>query len=213
MSERAPGVFYASIDIFDPAGQAAIDEGLVYGGETRLFMLTAGSLREALERVLEALTAKQMRLIHVRSAGALGAFEAPCFPFEADLEAMAGDARASGRICATPAYSFAPHDVDWSMVSIGLAEVCDPGLAKARAYTGEYRQFMVLGAPAMALAQLFEACAREGLELKGVDELQDAVLIFGDDPFGKGTVSEALEKVSEELTWGTSYEYETAGEA
>ena len=204
MTDQDQTVYFASLDVFDPDGPGRMQQGQIYGGDTLLFVLAAEDARSALERLAGAVAEKGMSMTRLRAAGPVGTYAPDAFPVPVELDDMIADAQASGRICALPPVSFAPHEVEWTEISVGMAEV-----GRGPGDPGEYRQFAVRGPVALALAQLFAACDRDGVRLRSVDDLQDAALIYGGDEFGKGSVQDLVDKGLPSFTWGTRYPVET----
>jgi hypothetical protein len=171
--------YFAAVEVFDPDGPAQAEEDLVYGGETRMFVLTANDLAGALDVLNSSIINHGLALMRVLHAGLAEDFDDEMLPFEVDIDAMVQTAEERGEICVSEAHAFEPDPTDDAQMG-GYAvclDLCDPDWADEDEgeYAGHY-QLAVIAAPsaAEALAMLLADCAAQDLLLQGIEGLVDA---------------------------------------
>jgi hypothetical protein len=171
--------YYAAVEVFDPQGQNLAEEGEVYGGEARFFVLSCDDLAEALEVLNGSITSHGLNLMRILHAGLADDFDDEMLPFEVDIDEMVQTAEDGGEICVSEPHVFEPDPSDGA--PSGVFAVCldlfDPEWADEdeEEYAGHY-QLAVIAAPTAdaALAMLLSDCAAHGLGLQAIEGLVDA---------------------------------------
>ena len=104
--------YFAAVEVFDPDGPVQADEGLVYGGETRFFVLTADDLGDALNTLNASIASHGLALMRVLHAGLADDFDDEMLPYEVDIDMMVQTAEDRGEICVSEPHIFEPDPTD-----------------------------------------------------------------------------------------------------
>ena len=170
--------YYAAVEAFDPAGQAAMPEGATYGGEARFFVLQAEDLGDALATLTNSMAVNGLRLDRVLHAGAVEEFDDEMLPFEVDIDEMNEAAQQSGEICVSEGHPFEPDETDGT--GSGVFACCIDAFdgewadEEAEAYAGHYQLVVIKAASAAeALQMLVEEFAAEDIALLSIEGLVD----------------------------------------
>lgn len=171
--------FFIAVEAFDPQGQSAMPEGATYGGEARIFVLTAEDLSEALTTLANSMVMNGLELRRILHAGNVEAFDEEMLAFEIDLDGMVEAATGSGEICVSEAHPFEPDQTDGT--GTGVFAVCIDAFDMEWAdedegtYAGHY-QLAVIRADtaAEALQIMVEDFSSEGIMLISLEGLVDA---------------------------------------
>lgn len=171
--------YYAAVEAFDPAGQAAMPEGATYGGEARFFVLQAEDLGDALATLSNSMAVNGLSLTRILHAGTVEEFDDEMLPFEVDIDEMNEAAQQSGEICVSEGRPFEPDETDGtgSGVFACCIDAFDPEWAdeESEAYAGHYQLVVIKAATAAeALQMLVEEFAAEDISLLSIEGLVDA---------------------------------------
>ena len=165
---------YANLQLWDPIGQMKVAPGLMYGGQSMLFVLAAEDLRDGLLRLVDAVAAKGLGLIRVMYAGYTDAFDPDHFPYEVELDPMIADAVEQDKICAVGPFTFdpaaAPESAD---VMLACIDIYDPAQAGKGAYDGALCLAGVAGNVADGLRTLIADMQAQDIELKHIEDAKD----------------------------------------
>lgn len=206
--------YFAAVELFDPEGPNQADDGEVYGGETRLFVLDCGDLAEALDTLNASIASHGLILMRLLHAGLAQQFDDDMLPFDVDIDMMVQTASAGGEICVSQPHHFSPDETDG--VPNGVFAVCadlfDPEWAEDEegTYAGHY-QLAVIAAPnaAQALAMLLSDCAAHDLMLQALEGLV-AENAFPFDAYDfEFDEEDPVSDVAEEggMIWSNAYSY------
>lgn len=206
--------YFAAVELFDPDGPRQADDGDVYGGETRLFVLDCSDLAEALDTLNASIASHGLSLMRLLHAGAADNFDDDMLPFDVDIDTMVQTASAGGEICVSQPHHFSPDETDG--VPNGVFAVCadlfDPEWADEDEgnYAGHY-QLAVIAAPsaAQALAMLLSDCGAHDLIVQALEGLV-AENAFPFDAYDfefdeEDPVSEAQDDGG--MVWSNAYAY------
>lgn len=171
--------FYAAVEVHDPDGPANADDGEIYGGETRLFVLDSSDLADALDTLNASIAGHGLALMRVLHAGLAENFDDDMLPFDVDIDAMVNTASEGGEICVSEPHSFSPDETDGapSGVYAVCADLFDPEWADEEEgnYAGHYQLAVIAAASgAQALAMLLSDCAAHDLIVQGLEGLVEA---------------------------------------
>ncbi|MDU8926001.1 hypothetical protein RXV86_01250 [Alisedimentitalea sp. MJ-SS2] len=165
---------YANLQLWDPMGQMKLDPGLMYGGQSMLFVLAADDLRAGLLRLVDAVATKGLGLVRVMYAGYTDAFDTDHFPYEVDMGPMIADALDQDKICAVGPFTFdpaaAPESAD---VMLACIDVFDPSQADEGAYDGALCLAGVAGNVADGLRALIADMQAQEIDLKHIEDAKD----------------------------------------
>lgn len=171
--------YFIAVEAFDPQGQSLMPEGAVYGGEARMFVLTAEGLTEALTTLANSMVVNGLDLRRILHAGAVEAFDEEMLPFEVDLDGMVEAANASGEICVSEAQPFEPDQTDGT--GSGAYACCIDAFDMEWAdedegtYAGHYQLAVIRAdSAAEALQIMVEDFDAEGIMIVGIEGLVDA---------------------------------------
>ncbi len=206
--------YFATVEVFDPEGPNQADATEVYGGETRLFVLSAGDLAEALTVLNGSIAGHDLTLMRVLHAGAAEQFDDDMLPFEVDIDEMVETAEAGGEICVSEPHNFEPDPADPAPSGVFAAclDLFDADWADEEEgeYAGHY-QLAVIAAPtaAEALAMLLSDCAAHDLIVQGIEGMVDAAA-FPFDAYDfefdeEDPVGEVLDEGG--MIWSNAYSY------
>jgi len=171
--------YYAAVEVFDPQGANMAEEGEVYGGEARFFVLSCDDLAEALDTLNGSIVGHGLALMRVLHAGLANDFDDEMLPFDVDIDAMVQTAEDGGEICVSEPHIFEPDPTEGapSGVYAVCLDVFDPEWAEEEedGYAGQY-QLAVIAAPSAgeALAMLLSDCAAHGINIQAIEGLVDA---------------------------------------
>jgi hypothetical protein len=171
--------YFAAVELYDPSGPSQVDEGETYGGETRMFVLQADDLAEALETLAHSIIEHELTLTRLLHAGNVEDFDDEMLAFDVDIDAMVQTTEDGGKICVSDAYLFPPDPTDGAPT--GVFAICldlfDGEWAEEDEgnYAGHY-QLAVMPAPNAntALMQILAFCADQDLVLQGLEGLVDS---------------------------------------
>lgn len=171
--------YFAAVEAFDPDGPNLAEEGEVYGGETRLFVLDCTDLSEALETLNGSIASHGLALMRVLHAGPAEAFDDDMLPFEVDIDAMVQTASEGGEICVSEPHPFAPDPSDGAPTGVYAvcADLFDPEWADEDEgnYAGHYQLAVIAASDAaQALAMLLSDCGAHDLILQSLEGLVEA---------------------------------------
>jgi hypothetical protein len=206
--------FYAAVEVFDPEGPNHAEDGEVYGGEARFFVLQAGDLAEALDALNASIASHDLTLMRVLHAGSAEDFDDEMLPFEVDIDAMVQTAEAGGEICVSEPQVFEPDPSDGAPTGAYAAclDLFDPEWADEDEgnYAGHY-QLAVIAAPTAgeALAMLLSDCMAHELHVQGVEGLVDSNAFPFDAYEFEFDEEEPVGDVLEEggIIWSNAYAY------
>ncbi|MDZ7905375.1 MAG: hypothetical protein U5N55_06115 [Cypionkella sp.] len=172
--------YFAAVEVHDPDGPANADDGEVYGGEMRLFVLDSADLSDALDALNASIATHGLALMRVLHAGPAETYDDDMLPFDVDIDAMVQTAsEGEGEICVSEPQNFSPDETDGapSGVYAVCADLFDPEWADEEegTYAGHY-QLAVIAAPnaAQALAMLLSDCTAHELIVQGLEGLVEA---------------------------------------
>ena len=173
------GTYYAAVEAFDPEGQSLMDEGGIYGGEARFFVLEAEDLIVALATLADSIAANGLRLDRILHAGAVGDFDDEMLPFEVDIDGMVETAEDSGEICVSEAHVFEPDESEGAATGVFaccIDALIRNGRMRTRAIMPGITSLAVIKAAsaAEALVILIEDFAGEGIDILALEGLVDA---------------------------------------
>jgi hypothetical protein len=206
--------YYAAVEVYDPQGPNQAEEGEVYGGEARFFVLHCEDLAEALDTLNTSIAGHNLALMRILHAGLAEDFDDEMLPFEIDIDAMVQTAEEGGEICVSEPHVFEPDPSDGapSGVYAVCLDVFDPVWADEdeEEYAGQY-QLAVIAAPsaAEALAMLLSDCASHGLNIQALEGLVDSnAFPFDAYEFEFDEEDPSLEVKSEGgIIWSNAYSY------
>lgn len=194
--------FFANVDLYDPTGPDRMEEGNVYGGETRLFVLDAPDMAEALRDLINAVACQNARLDRIHIAAPVSAFEAAVFPFEVDIDSMIKDAVEQGKICVTPDYTFSPYGNNTTGVFYGLFDLYDLKRSGDIPYAGEFtyaaRRAKSCGE---ALLAVLDDLASDDCRLKSVEDFSDVEFYDTSNRLQSGTLADLVASDTATVVW------------
>lgn len=171
--------FFAAVEVFDPEGANLAEDGEVYGGEARFFVLTSEDLPEALSALNTSIAGHGLALTRVLHAGRVEDYDDEMLPFEIDIDAMVQTAEEGGEICVSEPHVFEPDLADGPPLGVFAAclDLFDPEWADEDEdeYAGHYQLAVIAAASgAEALTMLLSDCAAHELTILAIEGLVDA---------------------------------------
>ena len=162
---------YANLQLWDPMGQMKIEPGLMYGGQSMLFVLAAEDLAAGVLRLMDAVAEKGLGLIRLMYAGYTDDFEPDHFPYGVELEPMIRDAQELDKICAIGPFTFEPAAApEPEEVMLACVDVHD----SANGASGAICLAAMRGSVSDGLRVLLQGMREQGVHLHRLEDAKDA---------------------------------------